>query len=298
MTYLEECEENFRQENFIPAMPRIVDQLAAAGLYLCETESKAATRGIRKSLGISNAYECLCTSHEAKGPSGYPRGATLIDDIKGYLSPDLAPRAHAIYGFINTTPESRAVRYRKMILANLIDEALDKNGDQTKILAIACGHLREIDFCQSIKNVRPHTFITLNQDEQSLSEVSRATSHYGIKASRGSVRDLLFGKIKVDPMDLIYTAGLYDYLNNDIGRRLMTRVFSMLKSRGKLMISSFLPNIPVIDYVEPDMDLCVIYRDEKQMLDLTKGILQDEILSIDQYREPDENITFLEIIRK
>lgn len=65
-------------------MPLIVDQLAAAGFYPCETESKAATRGIRKSLGVSNAYECLFTIHAVKRPSGYPRDATLIDHIKGY----------------------------------------------------------------------------------------------------------------------------------------------------------------------------------------------------------------------
>lgn len=159
-----------------------------------------------------------------------------------------------------------------MILANLIDEAFDKNGDQTKILAIACGHLREIDFCQSIKNVRPHTFIELDQDEQSLSDVSRKTSQYAIKVAQGSVRDLLVGKIKVDPMDLIYNADLYDYLNNDIGSRLVTLMFSRFKSGGKLMISSFLTNTPEIGYVEPDMGLCMIYRDEKQMLDLTRGI--------------------------
>ena len=298
MTYLKECEDQFQQGKFMSAMRLMVDDLVTIRFGLSETEWKAAITGIRESQAVSYAYECPFTNHAAKRPRGYPGDATLIDYIYGYLSPNLVSRAKEIYGFTTSSPASRAVRYRRMILANLIDEAIHKNGTQTKILAIACGHLREIDFSQSIKNIRPHTFIALDQDEESLSEVSRRASQYGVKATQGSVRDLIVGKVNFDPMDLVYAAGLYDYLNNDIGSRLMTRMFSMLKSGGKLMIANFLPNIPDIGYMEAIMDWWLIYRDEKQMLDLTKGISPHEILSIEQYSEPDKNITFLEVIRK
>lgn len=45
------------------------------------------------------------------------------------------------------------------------------------------------------------------------------------------------------------------------------------------------------------MNWWLIYRDEKQMLALLSGIADSDIASIQQYREPDNDITFLEVRR-
>jgi hypothetical protein len=242
-------------------------------------------------------YLCPFTHHAKSRPFGYPGDATLIDYIYGYKRPTLLGAARKIYGFNISSPATRAVRYRRGILAQLVDTTLHEEGEDASILAVACGHLRELDLSCSISQVRPMHFWALDQDPVSLGEVERCFGGYGVSAVKKRIKDLIVGRTRFDDVNLIYAAGLYDYLPTDVARMLTERLFSMLAHGGKLTIANFLPGIYDVGYMEAVMDWWLIYRDEQAMLDLTVNIPSDAILNIRQYHDPDDNITFLEIYK-
>ena len=69
----------------------------------------------------------------------------------------------------------------------------------------------------------------------------------------------------------------------------------MLAPQGTLVIANFLPQISGAGYMEAVMDWWLIYRNEEDMKKLIIDLPINEIESIKQYRDPDDNITFLEI---
>jgi len=98
-------------------------------------------------------------------------------------------------------------------------------------------------------------------------------------------------------LDLAYAAGLYDYLKAEAARALTLRLFNMLAPSGTLFIEIFLTGSPDAGFMEAAMDWWLIYRGEEQILALLSGIADPDIASIQQYRDPDNNITFLEVRR-
>ena len=98
-------------------------------------------------------------------------------------------------------------------------------------------------------------------------------------------------------LDLAYAAGLYDYLKAEAARALTLHLFNMHAPGGTLFIEIFMTGIPHAGFMEAAMDWCLIYRGEEQILALLSGIADSDIASIQQYRDPDNNITFLEVRR-
>ncbi|MBP0633178.1 MULTISPECIES: hypothetical protein [unclassified Cupriavidus] len=80
--------------------------------------------------------------------------------------------------------------------------------------------------------------------------------------------------------------------------RVSSNLFNMLGSGGTLQIANFLPGIEDVGFMEVAMDWWLIYRDEKEMLALLAGLPDTAIAAVRQYRDPDNNITFLEVQRQ
>ena len=90
---------------------------------------------------------------------------------------------------------------------------------------------------------------------------------------------------------------LYDYLKAEAARALTLRLFDMLAPDRTLFIKIFLTGTPDAGFMAVAMNWWLICLDEKQMLALLSGIADSDIASIQQYRDPENNITFLEVRR-
>ncbi len=75
-------------------------------------------------------------------------------------------------------------------------------------------------------------------------------------------------------------------------------MFAMLRSGGRLLVANFAPNLPDIGYLETAMDWQLIYRDEAAMEALTVEIPDSAIKDRHLFRDPHNNIVFLEIERQ
>ena len=108
--------------------------------------------------------------------------------------------------------------------------------------------------------------------------------------------DKVFIQENLSDLDLIYSAGLYDYLPDPIARRLIRRLYSMLKPGGKLFIGN-LVECPDSTWMMEFVSAWVLeYRTEESMLELA-GPLSPEPLSKRIVRDQTGRCLFLEIVR-
>ena len=74
-------------------------------------------------------------------------------------------------------------------------------------------------------------------------EVTRCYGRFGVETVHASVRRLLTNHLELGEFDLVYSTGLFDYLRQPIGQRLVGNLFRMLRPGGRLLVANFLPGI-------------------------------------------------------
>ncbi len=243
---------------------------------------------------------CPFTKHSFYKPRGYAGDAELIDFIYGEghaKNVQLEGIALKIAHHSCNTAAPRAVRYRRELLAQRIEESVN-NEENPFILSIAAGHLREIELSPSALNGKVGRFYALDQDKDSVALMQREYGCYNVSASVGSVRQLLSGKIKFSGLSLVYAAGLFDYLVDKVAQRLVEVMFSFLKPGGRMLVANFLPNIPDVGYMESFMDWFLIFRSRDELLKLFETLPKDKVADLIVSFDPDENIVFVEAIKK
>jgi extracellular factor (EF) 3-hydroxypalmitic acid methyl ester biosynthesis protein len=257
-----------------------------------------ATTLVRRHPVFATVHQAPFTRRAFDKPRGYPGDAVTLDYIYGLERPVSAPGlVRHLYAWEFQTPSCRSVRARKTLLAEQIDAA----GSRThypRILSLACGHLREASEAMLLLDRGAGAFFAVDQDAETLATVAAEFSAYGVDAVHGSVRGVLARKIAYTNLDLVYAAGLYDYLAEPLAVQLTARLFAMLRSGGRLLIPNFKPSLRDVGYLEAFMDWWLIYRVEDDMNRLVAAIPEAEIGESRQYHDRHGNITVLEVSRK
>ncbi len=235
-------------------------------------------------------------------PRGYPGDAPLIDFIYGtgrYSETwrDTSPLGREILRFTRSQPAAHAVRVRRKLMAHTIDVVAEAVPDPD-ILCLACGHLREAELSVAVQEGRIGRFVALDQDPESLALVRHEVGRNSISPVNASVRDVARGRLCPGTFDLIYAAGLYDYLPDCLAVRLTAALFKMLRPGGRILVANFLPHISDAGYMEAFMRWNLIYRSPSQMKQLTSGIVPSEISYSTVATDVSENIVFLHLGRR
>ena len=98
-------------------------------------------------------------------------------------------------------------------------------------------------------------------------------------------------------LDLVYAAGLYDYLSPHFATRLTKIMFDMLRPQGTLLVANFVPDHRDVGYMETFMQWNLIYCTESQLVDVAKAIPASEIAQKRTFFESNGNIIFLELVK-
>ncbi|HXB59553.1 MAG TPA: class I SAM-dependent methyltransferase [Candidatus Acidoferrales bacterium] len=179
---------------------------------------------------------------------------------------------------------ARSVRNRIAHLReNILNEtARVARSDKTaRIMNIGCGAAKEVhDFLKDTHLSDSADFTLVDFNEETLSfaggklaeakrEFSRRTT---VRTQQMSVYELLKRSRQNDPdrekFDLIYCAGLFDYLPPDTCRALMGLWYDSLLPGGLMLIANMHDAKPFRNFIEFVLDWQLIYRDSREFASL------------------------------
>ncbi|MGC3971658.1 MAG: class I SAM-dependent methyltransferase [Pirellulales bacterium] len=233
-------------------------------------------------------------------PRGYAGDAVMMDYIYGreehWTPPECTAVGRSVFQFTTGAPASEGVRARRAYIATRIDRLVEERR-HPHILAVAAGHMREAGMSSAVRRRKTGRYIALDADAESLQEVQRSYGIYGVETVTASFRRLLTNPGGVGEFDFVYSTGLFDYLNQRAGRRLVSGMFQMLRPGGRMIVANFLSGVRDIGYMETFMDWQLIYRTRRDMVDLTMDIPEDDIAEVRIVSEECRNIVFLEVRR-
>ncbi len=234
-------------------------------------------------------------------PRGYAGDAVMMDYIYGLgEAGDAAAGAsrlgRAIFQYMGGRASAQGVRYRRRLIGGLIDRVADNGG--TRVLAIAAGHLREVEISSAVRQRKIEELVALDQDEASLAVVARDYANLPVRKIPGSVRQILSGKLNPGQFDFVYAAGLFDYLNRAAAIGLATRMFEMVRPGGLMLIPNFLVDVADSGYMEAFMDWHLIYRDHADMHELAAALPQDALAQCGLFDDAYRAITYLLVSKR
>jgi hypothetical protein len=239
------------------------------------------------------------TERAYRKPRGYPGDAVLIDYIYGCVdggeADGISEPGRQIFAWEYESPGCRSVRARRVVLARALDAAARR--PDPRVLAIACGHLREVELSSAARDGGFETYIAADHDEASLAEIDRCYGRSGVSTLRASARSLIARRHTLSEFDLVYVPGLYDYLPARAAETLTSVLFETLRPGGTLLIGNCTPDRSDIGYMQATLDWWLLYRDEAEMLSLSRRIDPARLAGARTFRERHQNIVFLEMTR-
>jgi extracellular factor (EF) 3-hydroxypalmitic acid methyl ester biosynthesis protein len=239
----------------------------------------------RKNLGeyfISATF----TGRAFHKPRGYAGDYEMMNQIYRN-SPEgdsLFQKIVHMYGINETS--SISVRLRKDYLKKKITSLLSLEG-KIVVGSLACGPGREViellsELDQS--EIVRFTFVLMDQDHHALLNAQRNI----LKVIRDrnldcevhllplSVKQILEHSEESKALDqlkfdLLYTAGLYDYLPQKVAKNLTTIISQTVKDTGELIIGNFHPDNPTKTISDLVADWRLIHRNHDEMRDLVSN---------------------------
>ena len=275
-----------------------------AGLYALRRQADpAAWRDVVKRCAdhpvMGLVHHDPFTARSYHKPRGYAGDAVLIDYIydNDPGTADPSPVGRTIFDFTTSAPASAGVRTRRDLMAAVIDQTC-ATVDHPDVLSVACGHLREAGICRSVRAGLAGRFVALDQDPASLDEVDARLGDFGVVTICASIKALFRGELAGEKFDLVYSTGLYDYLDDRLATRLTARLFEMLNPGGRLVVANFLPDVYVAAFMEAFMGWDLIYRSPEQADALAAAIPSERIGDRRTFVEKNANIVFLDLTRR
>lgn len=223
-------------------------------------------RTYAKPLGYAGDYEMV--SMMLRDPyEGSSVFAKLLNKLYLEIPPVIAHRNRIVY-----------------LVEQLRSETIRATGERgvAKIFNLGCGPAQEIQNFLSNDAVSDDAdFQLLDFNDETLENTSRVLED--LRLSHGRKTAIRFEKRSVhqilkeagrpnsnssDKYDVVYCAGLFDYLSDRICRRLLEIFYEMLAPGGLLIATNVHPSNPWRNWMEYLAEWHLVYRDEEQFLKL------------------------------
>lgn len=171
-------------------------------------------------------------------------------------------------------------------------ESIGRKGRKVKIFNMGCGPAQEIqslltqdDLCEKAElTLLDFNDETLAYTAQLLENLRR---QYGrrtvIKTIKKSVNQILKESLKGvegEKYDMVYCAGLFDYLSDRICKRMVSIFYEMLVPGGVLMVTNVDVSNPSRQHMEYFMEWHLVYRNSEQMKELAPDGVQPEQIRV------------------
>ena len=246
---------------------------------------------------------CPMTARARNKPRGYAGDAVMLDyiyDRENVATLQLSGDERAVFRTVAESPTCASVDFRRHLIARRID-ALAARGP-LQLLSLACGHARELDLSAALREGGVTRAVMCDQDVGSLEELARRHAARAAVSTRAlTVRQFLAHAddvARLGQFNFVYSAGLYDYLDQRCAQRLTRCLFDRVAPGGQLLLANFHPANRGTGYMEAFMDWWLIYRDEAQMQDLCAEIAPAELAACDIETDPFGNVVYLSLTRR
>lgn len=210
-------------------------------------------------------------------PHGYAGDFEIIDRIYQHWT---SPYAHLVKWdrYSHEQAASQAVRNRKTYFCNMVEGLMHScPPGKMDILNVGCGPARDVLECLHLQqDIRHISIDCLDQDQKAIAYAENLTKDYSAQ-----VHFILCNAFKYRPekdYDLIWSAGLFDYIDDKSFCFLLGRLFGSVKSGGGVAIGNFSENNPSRDYMEFG-GWFLHHRTEDQLFELARscGVPADNI---------------------
>lgn len=177
-------------------------------------------------------------------PRGYPGDFETLEAVYHGV-----PRSEDHFGrlldvYFLTRQLALAVRERRLTLVDLLTEELSSRQSGARILNVACGSCRELFDVASILRERRPAITCADHDTDALAYAglllaSNAISPQTVRFKRYNAYRLTNATANLrefGSQDLIYSAGLFDYIKDEPLVRILITLFELLNANGKLIV--------------------------------------------------------------
>jgi extracellular factor (EF) 3-hydroxypalmitic acid methyl ester biosynthesis protein len=238
-------------------------------------QAPAARRAFQKPFGYPGDYEVMRFLYELpfEGPTLFAKTMSLVTD-------EMAA--------------SRAVRHRKDLIKRWLKARLQNQSVPLRVLGIAAGPAQEL---LELLSETPHLsapleVVLFDQDKAALAYAYRRMQPLtenregpGVRILylHESIKRLLQDRTLFDEFgtfDLIYSAGLFDYLRLPTTVQLARDFYSRLAAGGQLLVSNMVPENPSRWYMEHHLDWFLLYRSRAELLEMGQRACPDARLRI------------------
>jgi extracellular factor (EF) 3-hydroxypalmitic acid methyl ester biosynthesis protein len=271
-------------------------------------------------------------------PNGYAGDAYMMHFIYRNQYEGTTPFGMFLHKHACETQACVAVRNRK----NFLKGQIMRIGGG-KVLSLAAGPAEEIrEILDDRELAEKYDFLALDHDMDALMTFNAACENHRFKYALANAFQIISGNymmakprnfakrycfprkdfqgwrralsaakyelknLEINQFDLVYSSGLYDYietfpLDDTKGTVALTRhLFGMVKPGGALIVGNFSHNNPrdlkfCMEYV---YDWQLIYRGREEMLHFARAIPAGQIASIEVMEEPAGINYFLKIVKK
>jgi extracellular factor (EF) 3-hydroxypalmitic acid methyl ester biosynthesis protein len=217
-------------------------------------------------------------------PLGYAGDYEMINMMAGDTYRGPSAFAKVLNTYFLSTPPVVAHRHRMDYLAQMLQELsclLPTSRRPMKVFNLGCGPALEIQEFLANSELSNHAqFTLLDFNDETIEHVSRVLQTLkqsyrravSISCIKKSVVEILkeaarrgSSHLGVD-YDLVYCAGLFDYLTSPVCEKLMSLFYEMLAPGGLLVATNVFAINPSRNWMEYSVDWHVIHRDRAGIL--------------------------------
>jgi extracellular factor (EF) 3-hydroxypalmitic acid methyl ester biosynthesis protein len=229
-------------------------------------------------------------------PLGYAGDYEMVRMILGNPFIGSSLFSKMINFFFWKTPPAEAHRNRIQYLIQQIENEtykLSLKKKRIRVFNLGCGPAQEVQHFLSQSSVRDAEFTLVDFNDETLNYVQnlvralKTQNHFqsDIHFIKKSVTQLLkesfkSNEITTNSYDLIYCAGLFDYLSDKICKQLMNFFYTQLAPNGLLVVTNVHTSNPSKSIMEYFAEWFLIYRNEQQLSALAPDCIKPQQVNV------------------
>lgn len=233
-------------------------------------------------------------------PLGYPGDFIMMnyyydDNYEGKSTYEML-----LHRYTLELPLARAHINRKRYFKEKMKGIFNKNKEEVRIASFGCGPAIEvIEFIKENKLPSKGVFTFVDAEPKALEQIKDKLSEL-TTSNKFEVKYLplnIIGLIKksenynaLKGQDFIYAAGLFDYFDNRVAKKMLNALYSLLANNGTLIIVNVCKDHKHKAYMEILGQWYLHLRDKKEMLTLANEIEDSAIKKIEIDEETGKNL--------